>query len=51
MFESLTKPKEIEFKNLILSLSQDAKECDLTELIDKVLEKSGMRAELEKNIL
>lgn len=48
MFESLTKPKEIEFKNLILSLSQDAKECDLTELIDKVLEKSGMRAELEK---
>ena len=48
MFESLTKTKEIEFKNLILSLSEDAKECDLTELIDRVLEKSGMRAELEK---
>ena len=48
MFEALTKVKEIEFKNVILSLSEDAKECDLTELIDKVLEKSGMRAELEK---
>ena len=48
MFESLTKAKEIEFKNLILSLSEDAKECDLTELIDRVLEKSGMKAELEK---
>ena len=48
MFEALTKVKEIEFKNVILSLSEDAKECDLTELIDKVLEKSGMKAELEK---
>ena len=48
MFESLTKTKEIEFKNLILSLSEDAKECDLTELIDRVLEKSGMKTELEK---
>ena len=48
MFEALTKVKEIEFKNIILSLSEDAKECDLTELIDKVLEKSGMKAELEK---
>ena len=48
MFEALTKAKEIEFKNVILSLSEDAKECDLTELIDKVLEKSGMKAELEK---
>ena len=48
MFGALTKTKEIEFKNVILSLSEDAKECDLTELIDKVLEKSGMKAELEK---
>ena len=48
MFKCLSKPKEIEFKKIILELTEDAKDLDLTELIDVVLEKSGMKEELEK---
>ena len=48
MFKCLSKPKEVEFKKLILELTEDAKNLDLTELIDVVLEKSGMKEELEK---
>ena len=48
LFDCLSKPKELEFKKLILELSEDAKNLDLTELIDRVLEKSGMKDELEK---
>ena len=47
MFKVLNKPKELEFKKLILELTEDAKELDLTQLIDVVLEKTGMKAELE----
>ena len=48
MFKCLSIPKEVEFKKLILELTEDAKDLDLTELIDVVLEKSGMKEELEK---
>ena len=48
MFKCLSKPKEVEFKKLILELTEDAKDLDLTELIDVVLEKSGLKDELEK---
>lgn len=34
MFKCLSKPKEVEFKKLILELTEDAKDLDLTELID-----------------
>ncbi len=47
MFNCLSKPKELEFKKLILELTERAKDIDLTELIDVVLEKSGMKSELE----
>ncbi len=47
LFKVLNKPKEVEFKKLILELTEDAKDLDLTELIEAVLEKSGMKAELE----
>ena len=46
MFDCLSKTKELEFKNLILYLTEQAKNKDLTELIDLVLEKSGMKKEL-----
>ena len=49
LFEVLNKPKEIEFKNLILELTEKSKNVDLTELIDIVLEKSGLKAEIEKD--
>ena len=48
MFDALSKGKEIEFKNLILELSHDSESLSLTELIDYVLEKSGMKKELEE---
>ena len=49
IFEVLSKPKELEFKNLILELTEVSKDIDLTELIDLVLEKTGMKAEMEKD--
>lgn len=47
MFDAITNGKELEFKNLILELQNDALNLSLTELIDDVLEKSGMKKELE----
>ena len=49
MFEVLSKPKEIEFKNLILELTMKSKDIDLTQLIDLVLDKTGIKAEIEKD--
>ncbi len=48
MFDAIDEGKELEFKNLILELRKDALNLSLTELIDDVLEKSGMKEELEK---
>ena len=47
MFEELSSSKELEFKRLILELRKDMESLSLTELIDNVLEKSGIRQELE----
>ena len=47
MFEAIDSGKELEFKNIILELQQDALNLSLTELIDVVLEKSGLKKELE----
>ncbi len=47
MFDAITSAKELAFKNLILELQKDAETMSLTELVDDVLEKSGMRHELE----
>ncbi len=49
MFEVLSKSKEIEFKNLILELTMKSKDIDLTQLIDLVLDKTGIKAEMEKD--
>ena len=46
MFDTISKGKELEFKKLILELSNDALTLSLTELIDDVLEKSGMKEAL-----
>ena len=48
MFDAIEKGKELEFKNLILSLIKESESLSLTELIDVVLEKSGMKKELEE---
>lgn len=47
MFEAIDGGKEGEFKNLIIELQNDALNLSLTELIDIVLEKSGLKKELE----
>ena len=47
MFDAIDSGKEIEFKNLILELQKDALNLSLTELIDDVLDKSGLKSELE----
>lgn len=48
MFDALSKGKELEFKNLILDLQKESESLSLTELIDMILEKSGMKKELEE---
>ncbi len=46
MFDAITKGKELEFKNLILELKKDSESLSLTELIDDILDKSGILKEL-----
>ena len=45
MFQALTSKKELEFKKLIEDLSELANKSSLTELIEAILEKTGMRKE------
>lgn len=47
MFDAIDSGKELEFKNLIRELQNDLLNMSLTEFIDDVLEKSGMKHELE----
>ena len=49
MFDALSTNKEIEFKNLITDLVNDSNNMSLTELIDSVLTKTGLRRELEED--
>ena len=49
MFEAITEGrKELEFKDLILSLTKEAENISLTELVDLVLEKSKIKETYEK---
>ncbi len=47
IYEAITSGKELEFKTIIEKLKLLSEELTLTELIDKVLDASGMKAELE----
>ena len=49
MFEAITSGKELEFKNLILNLQKQSESLSLTELIDCVLDTTGMKEELEND--
>lgn len=49
MFDCLETPKELAFKQLIIDLRKEAESLSLTELIDTVLDKSGMKRELEED--
>ena len=47
MFEVIEKGKELEFKNTILEMKEKSESLSLTETIDMVLDKSGIKSELE----
>ena len=47
MFEALSSKKELEFKNLILDMKSYLESNTLTDLIDYILDKSGMKSEYE----
>lgn len=51
LFDSLTTKKELEFKEIILNLKKKSESLSLTELIDEVLNSSGMKSELESSKL
>lgn len=47
MFEAITSGKELAFKQLIKELQEKSTSLSLTEMVDQVLEKSGLRQELQ----
>ena len=47
IFEAISTGKELEFKKIIEKLKEISEELTLTELIDKVLDASGMKQDLE----
>ena len=49
MYEVLSTKKELAFKSIIEDLIEDSKTKSLTELIECVLTKTGMRSELEND--
>ena len=51
MYDALESKKELEFKDIIESIKKSSESLSLTELIDEVLDKSGMKKELEDSHL
>ncbi len=47
LFDAITEGKALTFKNLILDLMKESSKLSLTELVDLVLDKSGLKSELE----
>lgn len=51
MYDALESKKELEFKDIIETIKKTSENLSLTELIDEVLDKSGMKKELESSHL
>ena len=51
IYEAINAGKELVFKNLIEELTQDSQSLSLTELVDTILEKSGIKKELTNSKL
>ena len=47
LYEAIDSGKELQFKNLIEDIRRESENLSLTELVDLILDKSGMRHELE----
>ena len=48
MFNAITSGKELAFKELILNLIEESKNTNISGLIDIILDKSGLKKELEE---
>ena len=48
IFNTIDSGKELEFKKLILELKETSEDLSLTQLVDIILDKSGIRKELEQ---
>ena len=51
LYEAITSGKELEFKKLVEELTSDSENLSLTELIDTILDKSGMKKEYSSSKL
>ncbi len=51
IYEAITSGKELEFKQLIEELTKDSETLSLTELIDNIMNKSGIKKELTSSKL
>ena len=51
IYEAITSGKELAFKNLIEELTEESKTLSLTELVEDILEKSGIKKELSSSKL
>lgn len=51
IYEAISSGKELEFKKLIEELTTDSETLSLTELVDEILEKSGIKKELSSSKL
>ena len=49
LFDAIDSGKEAEWKKIVLELIEDAKELNLSDIIEDVLSKTGMRAEYEND--
>ena len=49
LYEAIDSGKELEFKKLIENLKKESENISLTELVELILTKSGMRRELENS--
>ena len=49
MFDAIDSGKELEWKKVMLELIEDSKELGLSELIEDVLNKTGLRSEYEND--
>ena len=48
LFEAISSGKELEFKKMILELKEECQNLSLTEMVEKVLDKSGLKQELKQ---
>lgn len=49
LFEAIDSGKELQFKNIINNIIEESKNLSLTEMVETILDKTGIREELKKD--